>query len=326
MSALPYDEMLEAFKAAKRILTLTHVRPDGDAYGSQLAMTLLLRQMGKHVEAWHEEGFLEKFNFLPGGDTIKLPPAQPADFDLVLALDTAAFTRLGAHSDTYRNHGPLINVDHHISNNGYGDINCLDANAPATGEILAEFILHSGLPLTRDIAENLYAAISTDTGSFQYPSTTARTFELSAELVRAGVDLGKISSQLYHNYPKRRILLLRELLQQMRMSCEDRVASFALTSDVAKKLGAIPEDNEGLIDHIRAIDGVVVAIFLEELDDGTVRISMRSKDPTVDACKICQTFDGGGHHLAAGARPKGRLDEIEAAVLKAVCDEICNRN
>src|SRR5213078_3562504 len=171
-------------------------------------------------------------------------------------------------------------------------------------------------PFDREIAENLYAAISTDTGSFQYPKTSARTFEVAAELVCTGIDVGQLNQQLYENYPRRRVELLRELLRTMRFEHGGRVASFSLSLKTAAKLGVLPEDNEGLIDHLRAIRGVIVAAFFEELSDGKVRVSMRSKSETVDVCAICQKFGGGGHTLAAGARVRGSLAEVEGKVLE----------
>jgi len=176
------------------------------------------------------------------------------------------------------------------------------------------------LPFNRDIAENLYAAISTDTGSFQYPQTSARTFEIAAELIRAGLDVGRLSQQLYENYPRRRLELLRELLRTMRFEHGGRVASFSLSSKTAADLDVLPEDNEGLIDHLRAIRGVIVAVFFEELADSKVRISMRSKSDVVNVCAICQKFGGGGHALAAGARVRGTLDEVEEKVLEEIGD------
>jgi phosphoesterase RecJ-like protein len=148
---------------------------------------------------------------------------------------------------------------------------------------------------------------------------------LADERVRAGVDGGRVSQLLYENYPRRRIELLRELLGTMRFEGNGRVASFSLSLNTAAKLGVMPEDNEGLIDHIRAIRGVIVAIFFEELADGKVRVSMRSKSEKVDVCAICQKFGGGGHTLAAGARVRGTLSEVEQRVMEAVCDVVnCN--
>jgi phosphoesterase RecJ-like protein len=199
----------------------------------------------------------------------------------------------------------------------------IDPSAPATGEIIFKLIKSQGLPFDHDIAENLFVAISTDTGSFQYPKTSARTFEIAAELVRDGnLDVGKISQQLYENYPRRRLELLRELLRTMRFSQCGRIAMFSLSLNTAAKLGVIPEDNEGLIDHLRAVEGVIVAVFFEELSDGKVRVSMRSKDERVDVCAICMKFGGGGHTLAAGARVRGTLTDVEERVLKEVGDQL----
>ncbi len=178
------------------------------------------------------------------------------------------------------------------------------------------------MPLDPAIAENLFVAISTDTGSFQYPNTTARTFEIGAELLKCGVNVGRVSQLLYESYPRRRVELLRELLGTMRFAADGRVASFSLSLAAAAALGARPEDNEGLIDHLRAIDGVIVAVFFEELLEGKVRVSMRSKSEAADVAAICQRFGGGGHTLAAGARVRGTLAEVEERVMEAICNVV----
>jgi phosphoesterase RecJ-like protein len=262
---------------------------------------------------------LEKYSFLPRAELLTKPPATAIAVDVAIALDTAIQNRLGTALASVGSAKIWINIDHHSSNPGYGDLVIVDVDAPATGEIIFRLIRSQGLPLDHDIAENLYAAISTDTGSFQYPKTSARTFEIAAELVRAGgLDVGKISRQLYENYPPRRLELLREILRTMRFSESGRVASFSLALRTAADLGVLPEDNEGLIDHLRAVRGVIVAVFFEELADGKVRVSMRSKDEAVDVCAICRKFGGGGHTLAAGARIRGSLAEVEEKVLEEI--------
>jgi len=314
-----------ALREHHRFAVLGHVRPDGDALGSQLALALSLQLLGKDVTVWNEDGLLEKYNFLPGGARLTQPPRQPLDFDVAIALDTATQNRLGTAGESVRHAKIWINIDHHPSNPGYGDLVYIDPTSPATGQILFELIQNQQLPMDPAIAENLFVAISTDTGSFQYPNTTARTFEIGAELVRGGVDVGRVSQLLYENYPRRRTELLRELLGTMRIEANGKIASFSLSLKVAAELGVRPEDNEGLIDHLRAIRGVIVAVFFEELADGKVRVSMRSKNEEVDVSAICQKFGGGGHKLAAGARVRGTLAEVEQEILKAICDVIdCN--
>jgi phosphoesterase RecJ-like protein len=317
-----FEQIGQALREHHRFAVLSHVRPDGDALGSQLALGLSLKQLGKDVRIWNEDGMLDKYSFLPNANLLTKPPAQPEDFDVAVALDTAIQNRLGNTVAAIKSAKAWINIDHHPSNPGYGDIVFIDPNAPATGQILFELITAQKLPIDPAIAENLYVAISTDTGSFQYPNTTARTFEIAAELIRVGVDVGHVSQLTYENYPRRRVELLRDLLGTMRFNADDRVASFTLSLAAAKKLGVLPEDNEGLIDHLRAIHGVVVAIFFEELSDGKVRVSMRSKNQSVNVCAICEKFGGGGHVLAAGARVKGALAEVEKKILEEVCDVV----
>jgi phosphoesterase RecJ-like protein len=322
VSAAKFEQIGRALRENQRFAVLGHVRPDGDALGSQLALGLSLKQLGKDVRIWNEEGMLEKYSFLPNADLLTKPPAEPEDVDVAIALDTAIQNRLGTALPAVRSAKVWINIDHHPSNPGYGDLVYIDPKSPATGQILFELIKSEKLPVDSAIAENLYVAISTDTGSFQYPNTTARTFEIAAELVHAGVDVGRVSQLTYENYPRRRAELLRDLLGTMRFETNDRVASFSLSLATAKKLGVLPEDNEGLIDHLRAIRGVIVAVFFEELADGKVRVSMRSKNEKVNVCAICEKFGGGGHVLAAGARVRGSLAEVEKKILEEVRDVV----
>ena len=322
MSAAKFEQIGQALREGGRFAVLSHVRPDGDALGSQLALGLSLKRLGKDVRIWNEEGMLEKYSFLPSANLLTKPPADPEDVDVAIALDTAIQNRLGTALPAVRSAKVWINIDHHPSNPGYGDLVYINPKAPATGQILFELIRSEKLPIDAAIAENLYVAISTDTGSFQYPNTTARTFEMAAELVRAGVDVGRVSQLTYENYPRRRAELLRDLLGTMRFEANDRVASFSLSLATAKKLGVLPEHNEGLIDHLRAIHGVIVAVFFEELADGKVRVSMRSKSEKVNVCAICEKFGGGGHVLAAGARIPGTLAEVENKVLEEVRDVV----
>ena len=319
-------QVAAVLRERRRFVVVSHVRPDGDALGCTLAMGLSLRAMGKDVTLWNEDGMLDKLRFLPGSELVGTPTAHVQDFDVLVALDTATHPRLGTPLLSIGKVDTTINIDHHISNPRYGDLTHIDATSPATGQILYELLSSENLPLDRDIATNLFAAISTDTGSFQYPSTSARTYEIAGELIRLGVNVGELSRLLYESHPLRRLELLRALLNSLKLTAERRAASFALSLHTAQQLGAKPEDNEGLIDYIRAIDTVLVAVFFEELPDGLVRVSMRSKDPIVDVSAICGRYGGGGHRLAAGARIRGELPEVEARVMAHIHEEIATRH
>jgi bifunctional oligoribonuclease and PAP phosphatase NrnA len=318
----PLLEIAGALRAANKILILSHVRPDGDAIGSQLAMILTLRQLGKQVKAWNQDGLPDTMRFLPESQLVTKPPAEPETFDLVLALDTASRPRLGTPLQSIASASLWINLDHHASNPRFGDLVYIDISAPATGQIIFELIQVAQFPMNAEIAQALFAAISTDTGSFRYPNTRVRTFEVAAELVKAGVDVGAISQQLYDRLPKRRIDLLGKILPEARFEANNRVASLSLTMEAKTALAIQPDDIDGLIDYVRSVGTVEVALFFEELEEGKVRISMRSKDPKIDVNRICSEFGGGGHPLAAGVRMRGSLAEVRNTVIKRVIDEI----
>lgn len=301
---------------------LSHYRPDGDAIGSTLAVALALKKMGKKVRVLNEDTVPETLKFLPGSEMVEQPVAGSAvDADVVIAVDCATRERLGANClAALAGAKQWINIDHHRSNEDYGDLHFIDSDAPATGEIVFNLVTATGLPLEVDMGANIYVAISTDTGSFQYQGTTARTYEIGAALIRLGVDISTLARDTYENYPLRRIELLRGLLNTMEITHGGKVASWGLTKELAAGTGMKPEDAEGLIDTMRSIQGVIVAAAFEELPgaDGKIRISLRSKDPRVDVGKVCAIFGGGGHPLAAGARLRGPLTDAKTRVFQAL--------
>ena len=311
--------------AAGRIGVISHARPDGDAIGSAIALGSALRGIGRAVTVLNQDGVPDSLAFLPGSDAV----VRPADFpngievDVLVILDTGSKDRAGDRAlASFRGDYQVINIDHHDSNPGYGDINLIDIKSPATGQIVFQLIDEMGWPLGAIARDNLFAAISTDTGSFRYPSTTATTYRIGADLIEAGTDVGKLSQQLYESYPLRRIELLRELMKDMEIRDKGRLAFFKMPGSLVDKLNLVATDTEGLIDLIRSIDSVVVAVFFEEMKDGRIRISARSKTPSVDVGALCSTFGGGGHTLAAGARMKGPLDRAVEIFTKAISDQL----
>jgi phosphoesterase RecJ-like protein len=314
-----FEQIGEVLRSHQSFVILSHVRPDGDAIGSQLALGFSLLAMGKSVRLINEDGLPENLAFLAGSEHIESPPAEPLDVEVAIALDTATKPRLGDAALHAASKAQLwLNIDHHISNPKYGDLNLIDATSPATGEILYDLITALDLPMPPETRDAIYVAVSTDTGSFQYPSTTVRTYEMAADLVRRGLDVGTINSKTYDEHPYRRLELMRALLNTLERSPDGIVAHWELRDQTRIDLALRPEDSEGLIDVIRAIRGVQVAVFFEELPDGKIRVSMRSKDRVLDVCKIATGFGGGGHALAAGIRMKGPLEEAKKLVLGAI--------
>ncbi|MEO8615879.1 MAG: bifunctional oligoribonuclease/PAP phosphatase NrnA [Luteolibacter sp.] len=298
---------------------LSHVRPDGDAIGSQLALGYSLIAAGKNVRLINEDGLPENLAFMAGSERIETPPAGPLDVEVAIALDTATKPRLGERAIIAASKAKIwLNIDHHVSNPGYGDLNLIDSKSPATGQILYQLITALDLPLPAESRDAIYVAVSTDTGSFQYPSTTAATYDLAADLIRRGLDVGTINSNIYDNYPYRRLQLMCVLLNSLERTPDGIVASWEMRDQTRIDLSLTPDDSEGLIDYIRAIRGVQVAVFFEELPDGKIRVSMRSKDRRYNVCEIATEFGGGGHALAAGIRMPGPLENAKALVLAAV--------
>lgn len=314
-----FQDIGEWFERFQRFVLLSHVRPDGDAIGSQLALGFALEAAGKQVRMINEDGLPENLAFLKGSQRIETPPAEPLEADVVIALDTATRPRLGERSlAAVTGCARWINIDHHKSNTGYGELRILDAGGPATALVVYRLIRALGLPLPEESRDAIYTGVSTDTGSFQYPATTAEVHEMVADLIRHGLDVGEINTAIYHSHPPRRVELLRALLGTLELRADGRLGDWSLTRETAERLELRPEDSEGLIDVVRGIERVVVAVFFEELPDGRIRVSMRSKDRRVDVCNICAQFGGGGHALAAGIRMAGPLEKAREHVLAAV--------
>jgi phosphoesterase RecJ-like protein len=324
MTKMNFEIISNALRDARTVGVASHIRPDADALGSTIAFALWLRDCGKEVTAYNEEGSTSKFHYLPCHEIVSLPPATPQKFDVFVALDTSVKNRLGTVNKAIAPGTTILNIDHHISNENYGDVNFIDASAPATGQILLEFFQHVGARISAEMATNLFAAISTDTGSFQYAGTNERTFAAASHLISCGVDVPGLSRAMYDSQPRRRFELLRHALNTAEFHCDDRIATFSLPMDLVERLKVLPEDNEGIIDHLRSIEGVEAAVFFEELPEGKVRVSARSKFPRIDVCKVCKQFEGGGHAMAAGARVDGTLAQVKTDFLKALSDEIRN--
>lgn len=305
--------------AGRRFLILTHVRPDGDAYGCVLALAHSLKAMGKEVALWNEDGMAERYAFLPGAEWMTAGPPPTGKFDARIIVDNASLERAGKIALPADPHSPIVNIDHHASNPAFGDLAHVEPSRASCGEIIHDLLKLAQMPVPLAAAECLFVAISTDTGSFQYPAVTPATFRAAAELLERGINLGGLSRQTWESHPPRRLLLLREVLQSAKFAADDRIGYFWIDAASYQRSGAKPEDSEGMIDHIRGIQSVRVAVLFEELPaENRIRLSLRSKDPRVDVNAIARQFGGGGHTAAAGARVAGDRQEIETRVLDAI--------
>jgi len=305
----------------ERFLVISHVRPDGDAYGSTLGLALSLRAMRNDVQVVNADGLSPLFEFLPGSKSLTATlPGAPETDRLIISVDCADAKRLGAVFDQWQR-APDVNIDHHISNPGYAKLNLIDADSPATAQVLYEIIAALKWPLTPDVAANLYVGIMTDTGNFRYRQTTAHTFEVASRLVAAGADPTDLAEACYQSFRAERLLLLREVFSAIHFANRNRVAWFCLTPEMYARSGAIPDETEGLIEYLQSVKTVEVAFLLESLPDGLTRGSMRSRGK-VDVQQICREFGGGGHRLAAGLRTKLDPVALEKKLLDLIAKQL----
>ncbi len=311
------DRILEVIRENKTFCIVGHMRPDGDCIGSQLGLALALRNEGKKVTVWNQDAIPLKYKFLVGDDLIE-KPKRGEKFDCVIATDCASYERLGTVADCIKNRKILINIDHHATNPRYGDVNWVSPREPSCGELIYRLLKVARWPITKPIADLLFAAISTDTGSFQYPNTRPGTFHAGAELVTRGANLAKICDEVYQSYPLSRAKLLKHVYSKFRLTADDRIAWLWLKKKDFTRTGAESDDTEGLIDHLRAIEPVIVACVFEELEPELTRISLRSKSDKVNVSEICGQFGGGGHPAAAGARISGNPLSVQRKVIAAV--------
>jgi bifunctional oligoribonuclease and PAP phosphatase NrnA len=311
------DRIIDTVKEHQSFCVVGHIRPDGDCVGSQLGLAHALLGEGKKVVCWNEDTLPQKYGFLDS-DNMFQGPREGQSFDCVIATDAASFERLGKVGDYIKDRKVLINIDHHESNTRYGDLNWVSAREPSTGELIYRLLKIAKWPITRPIADCLFTAVSTDTGSFQYPTTRPGTYHVAGELVRRGANLAKICDEVYQSYPLSRARLLRHVYNNFRLTHDNKIAYFWLKKADFARTGADSADSEGLIDHIRAIEPVVVACVFEELAPGVTRISLRSKDDEVNVNEIAAQFGGGGHPAAAGARLEGSPLTVQRRVIGAV--------
>lgn len=310
-------KIIDTIKPMQRFCVVGHVRPDGDCIGSQLALALALINNGKDVVCWNEDPVPPKLKFMDP-DQIFERPRPGREFDCVIATDAANYERLGCLLEFIENRRVLINIDHHASNTRYGDINWVAPREPATGTLIHRLLKEANWPVTSPIANCLFTAISTDTGSFQYPTTRPATYHTAGELVKRGADLATISNEVYNSYPIPRVKLLGHVFNNFRLQHQNKIGYFWLKKEDYERTGATAEDTEGLIDHIRAIEPVIVAVVFEEIEPELTRISIRSKEADIDVGAIAKQFGGGGHKAAAGARIEGPPEKTQRQVLAAV--------
>ena len=303
----PSKDLIATIGAGRRFVVASHQRPDGDAIGSAMAMALALRAMGKQADVVADAAppvFLQPF---PLVETIRITTAVTDAYDAALIMECGDLSRTGVAG---LDRSPVVNIDHHPGNTGYGAINWIDESAAACGEMVCALIDAIGVPLTRDIATHLYLAVLTDTGSFHFSHLTPRTYEVARRCVEAGADPQWIARTHYDSNSLARVRIFGAVLNDMVIHGEGQVALLAITRKAMNDLGGTSDDLEGLINFPLTVKEIDAVAFFKEVGEHDWRVSMRSKGH-VDIGAIARSFGGGGHKNAAGCSATGDLATVQ---------------
>jgi phosphoesterase RecJ-like protein len=280
-----------------------------------------LRTAGKHVWVLIPPPLPEIYAFLPGFDEIKDLPPPGVEPELVFFFDSGNLERSGGSVKHIASHATIVNVDHHPSNSRFGDVNVIEADASAVGQMVFRMLEHFGFPITPSIATNLYVALLTDTGGFRHENTTPQALEDAARLAKLGADPGHIATMVYKMRPETTLKLSGLSLATMRVEMQGKLAWAKVTRRMLREANAVMAESEGIIDTLNSIAGLELAIMFKEVQSDLTKISVRSRG-MVDAAAMCATFGGGGHIRAAGAEVERPMDEAVKVVLAVAKEAI----
>jgi bifunctional oligoribonuclease and PAP phosphatase NrnA len=311
-------KIISKIKESNKIAIMSHIMPDGDNVGSSLALYNTLKKLGKDVHFILDDDIPKVYKFLKNSDKVERP-SQYEHFDAVIALDCGDAGRLGK-SRLYLENNFVINIDHHISNDEFGNLNVVDPNAAATAEIVYQIIKLLGVAMDAEISECLYIAIVTDTGQFQYSNTTFKTHQIAGELINNGVNVSLMFERVYQNSSKEKVMLMKTALDTLEFYHNDSISCITLTLKQMEDINAMDMDSDGIINLARDIECVEAAIFLKELEQGKIKVGLRSKK-VIDMAAIALQFGGGGHVRAAGCTLHGTMEEIKEKILEAIIAE-----
>jgi len=299
-----------------RFLVACHENPEGDAIGSELALALALRKMGKTATVLNADPVPANLLFLPGAGTVVFAE-DGSKYDVAVVVDCGSPERTGRVGRELRKCPLLINIDHHRTNGDLGELSLVDPDAAATGLLIHRVLSAMGYEIGLDVATNIYVAVLTDTGSFHYGSSSPEAFEVAGQMVRRGVDPWAVAEQVYETQSALRLRLLGRVLDSLEISLDGRVACITTMMDDLRAFSSGKDALEGFINYPRSIVGVEVAVSFREEEGDVFRVSFRSKG-RVDVSAVAARFDGGGHRNAAGCTVPGTRSDVKRKVLEAL--------
>ena len=316
------SQVVELIEKKDRFAITSHVRPDGDGLGSSLGLFWLLKSLNKDVEVIMRDPAPHSYQQLPGAGTIRVAPRIGEHFDAVFIIECSDLDRPGLEDLDQQF---VVNIDHHSTTELFGSVNWIDSTAAACGEMVYNLCKATGVRVTKEIAECVYTALLTDTGSFHYSNTTERTFKIASELVRTGVRPAKTAEALFGSYQWPKIELLSKVLSTAKRDDTGHVAWMWQTLAMQEQTHAAEEDADGFVNYPLAVGEVEATALFKETAPGVYRTSLRSKGD-VNVAKIAEQFGGGGHRNAAGCTLKGTSSELEQRVVPLLQDAVKRSN
>jgi phosphoesterase RecJ-like protein len=316
------EQILQHIKNSHRILVTSHAEPDGDCLGSLVALGLAMSKLDKTITLFNSSPIPAVYRFLPGVERIVRQITEAKEYDLAIVLDCGDIVRVGEDSSVVDQIPIVINIDHHVSNTGFGDVQLIDTDACATAEIVYRLIKALEIPFDKAIATGIYLGILTDTGSFRFSNTNAAAFAISKAMIDIGVEPHSVAQRVFGTYSLGRIKLLNMALNSIEISENGKLSLMTISRSMLNSTGTSTEYIYGLINYARRIEDVKVAALIHEIKNGTGKfanmnryhVSLRS-DSTVDVAKIANQFGGGGHTSAAGFQIESTLVALKEKII-----------
>lgn len=317
--APPFDDIRKLLERSRRVLVASHVDPDGDAIGTQLAVATFVRHLGKEVFLVRDAAVPSKYRFLAGIEDLRPFDDYPIDFavDTAIVLECPTVDRVGRAACFLSGDVTIINIDHHYDSGDFGTINWIDPTKSSVGEMAFEMFEAFGYRLPPEVAEQLYTAILTDTGRFRFPSTTSRTMTVAGRLVEAGADPKKITDNVYYRLSASTMRLMGRVLSTIEFHDNERICLLTLTKLMLEEADADQSESDGLVDFTLYCDSVQVGALLKEVDDTHTRVSLRSRDH-INVADLAANFGGGGHFNASGCTMPFGLAQAREEIIRLV--------
>lgn len=308
------SQVVQLIEQKQRFMITSHVRPDGDGLGSGLALCWMLKALNKDAYVVLRDRVPPAYEVLPGSELVIVQDDVTDTYDAAFIIECSDVERPGLPG---LDNQFVVNIDHHSTTVPFGDINWIDSTAAAVGEMIYNLCKALGVEVTKEIAECIYTALLTDTGSFHFSNTTERTLKIASELVRRGVEPARISQALFYSNSYSKIRLLGLVLSNIERDESGRIAWITMDRATMYETGASEEDSDGIVNHALSVDEVEAVAFFKELSPGAYRVSLRSKGKH-NVAKVAELFGGGGHRNAAGCRITADLEEVKQVIIEGL--------